>query len=350
MNNTVYKIHLWWYKFEHKRLVYIAIGIWLCSLVIIASVFHFRWRHHNEPHVVGVSYSLKTAHDFDISVEDSFTALLDDLQIREFRLMSYWDLHEKDRNIYDFSELDLLFEEVGKRNGSITLSIGARQPRWPECHIPEWAKNLDKTDYQAELLEYISEVVNRYKSHPALDTYQLENEAVLKSFGVCEEPDRKLLRQEYELVKSLDSSHKVIMSQSNQYGFPVRGPEPDAYGFSVYKKVHEGRILNRVITHPIPAWYHSFRANIIEIFHQRPVIIHELQMEPWGDRATQKMSIDEQNQSMSTKQIHKNFKFAKKTGIKTMYLWGAEWWYWRTVEYDDPSIWETVRAEVDTLR
>jgi hypothetical protein len=99
------------------------------------------------------------------------------------------------------------------------------------------------------------------------------------------------------------------------------------------------------IVYPTPIWYHRLRAAIITAYSGKPIIIHELQMEPWGPVDFKDLSIEEQNKSMSTDQISKSFRFARQTGIKEMYLWGGEWWYWRKVG-GDPSVWEKVRAEL----
>jgi 2-iminoacetate synthase ThiH len=53
--------------------------------------------------------------------------------------------------------------------------------------------------------------------------------------------------------------------------------------------------------------------------------------------------LNEQDKTMSAEDIKKNIAFAKKTGIKEVYFWGAEWWYFRA-QNGDPQILETVKA------
>ncbi len=68
-------------------------------------------------------------------------------------------------------------------------------------------------------------------------------------------------------------------------------------------------------------------------------------MEPWGQQDFKNLSIAEQNKSMSIRQIPKSFMFARQIGMKDIYLWGGEWWYWRMVN-GDPSVWETVKRQL----
>jgi hypothetical protein len=68
-------------------------------------------------------------------------------------------------------------------------------------------------------------------------------------------------------------------------------------------------------------------------------------MEPWGPQATRELSIEEQNKSMSLKQMHRNFAFGRKIGTNDIYTWGGEWWYWRKVKFGDNGPWEVIRSE-----
>ena len=79
--------------------------------------------------------------------------------------MSYWDEHEKLPGEYDFKALDEQLELIARYGGEVSLCIGARQPRWPENHWPEWAWNLPKPERDVALLMYIESVVRRYKDN-----------------------------------------------------------------------------------------------------------------------------------------------------------------------------------------
>lgn len=338
------RLQQWWRHLWVRLVTYVLVSFGVVMAMIgLLNVFVFT--PIKDPDY-GVSFSVKEARKLDLDWQANFTALLDDLGFGRLRLMSYWDESEKVRGTLDFTDLDWQFSEAAKRGVKISLAIGLRQPRWPECHQPEWADNLTGNAWKQALYAYMEVVVKRYKDNPALDTYQLENEGMNNWFGKCDAPDRDRLIEEFNLVKQWDPDHKVIMSLSDQHGYPIGQPVPDIYGFSIYRVVWNDKIPPAgYIIYPTPIWYHRMRAAIITTYSHRPIIIHELQMEPWGPVDFKDLSIDEQNKSMSLNQIGKSFRFARQTGIKEMYLWGGEWWYWRKAG-GDPTVWEKVRAEL----
>lgn len=299
----------------------------------------------------GASFSVLYAKELGVDWKANFTALLDDMQIRNFRLMSYWTSIEPEKGAFNFEDLDWQMNEAAKRGASVSLAIGMRQPRWPECHKPQWYKDLQtKQQKDDAIVAYTKAVVERYKNNPALSSYQLENEAVNNWFGECtpEDIDQKRLEREFEVVKATDQNHPVYMSLSDQHGLPLGKPVPDKYGFSVYRIVWNNKTgpFKFYVTYPTPVWYHRLRALWIKTFKHRDVFIHELQVEPWGPVATKDLSIAEQNRSMGPKQIHENVSFARRIGKQDIYTWGGEWWYWRKTQLSDPTIWNAVKQEL----
>ena len=75
------------------------------------------------------------------------------------------------------------------------------------------------------------------------------------------------------------------------------------------------------------------------------MIIHELQAEPWPPGPLSTASIEEQNKSMDAKRLASRFEYGEATGIRTIYMWGAEWWYSRMINNHDPSVWNTAKFE-----
>jgi len=49
---------------------------------------------------------------------------------------------------------------------------------------------------------------------------------------------------------------------------------------------------------------------------------------------------------MNAETLKNRIEYGKATGLKTIDLWGAEWWYWRKVKRDDPSIWEAAKQSI----
>ncbi len=292
----------------------------------------------------GVSFSVKQCRNFGIDAGDTLMWLLTTGKFKRFRLMSYWNEHEKTPGHYDFSELDKQIIAIDEAGGKISLCLGARQPRWPENHWPGWAWQVDKATRSAALLKFIEAVVNRYKKNPAIISWQLENEALLKDWGDRAEVDRQRLHEEYQLVKRLAPKIPIIMTTSTSWGIPFFGPIPDVVGFSFYNTVWRDGKYHHSLFYP---WVHRLRKWLILTLHQRRSFIHELQLEPWGPTAIWKMSREEQDKSMDTVAIARNIKLGKAIKAGPYDLWGAEWWYWRHLKGDD-SIWQAVRQAVST--
>lgn len=333
------KPNRWW----HWLLIALA---FLVSLIYTAPLWNPVVFPPVKDPVIGASFSEKRARELGLDWQANFTALLDDMHITTFRLMSYWDEHEKERSVYDFSSLDWQIEEAGKRGATVSLALGLRQPRWPECHQPAWANELTGSEWKQAMYTYIETVVKRYESNPTVINWQLENEGVNQWFGLCDKPDRERLHEEYALVDKL-SSKPIWMSLSDQHGYPVTTPVPDKYGYSVYRTVWSEKTwpYKGYLTYPTPIWYHKLRGAIIKSYTGRDIYIHELQLEPWGPIDTKDMTVAEQDISMSPAKIKDNMLFAREIGAHEIYTWGSEWWYWRKV-HGDPTIWATVK---DTL-
>ena len=286
----------------------------------------------------GASLSTKQCHSFDLRPVEVIKAAFKDLGLRRFRLMSYWDEIEAKPGVYDFSGLDKQISAIEAFRGEVSLCLGVRQPRWPESHWPSWAQELSPNERNKKLENFIRKTVERYDKSPSIHSYQLENEALNRTFGVNGEFDRRRLRSEFALVREL-SDKPIIMTTSNTWGLPLRQPCPDIYGFSLYRiQYHNGAYRRSWV----PGWWHPLRAKLIRLTRNRPVFIHELQCEPWGPVSTWEMSSAEQAKSMSLEQLRGNLNYAKQTGLYPIDLWGLEWWYWRK-QHGDPAPWKLVK-------
>lgn len=309
--------------------------------------YWYQQKHKHEPLSMGVTFIPNYAEYFGLNEQDTLRAILDDLGVKRLRLVSYWKDIEKEQGTYDFTQLDWQFRMAEKAGAQINLSLGLRQPRWPECHMPSWAEQQDKSIWYPKLKDFMTAVVNRYKDSPALISYQVENEFFMTIFGECKDFDRERLVDEYNLVKRLDPSRPIIVTRSNNWGgIPVYAPTPDVYGVAVYKRVFDYSATHRYFEYPYPPWFYALLGGMGEIVHGKPLIIHELQMEPWlpdGYEINQLSSVREQDKSMNAKRLADRFQYAQDTGLRTIDCWGAEWWYWRKVKAHDPSLWNTAR-------
>lgn len=344
----------WWSKNWLTKLVTVLI---VTIIVLLASLYGVaRWytaSNASQPIGMGVSFVPDYARALGVDAEKTMDALIDDVGVRQFRLVSYWNKHEPTQGTYDFSDLDWQFEKAETANAKISLAIGLRQPRWPECHMPEWAKIMPENEWQHALNAYLETVVKRYKDSPSLVSYQLENE-YFNDFGECPDHTRERLVNEYNLVKKLDAKHPVIISRSNNMPSLVLGdPQPDIVGASVYRRVWDAKFTKSYYTYPLPSWYYAASAGLQKIATGKNTVLHEMQMEPWpahGKFITD-VSLEEQDKSFKSSDFASRVEFAKNTGMRSIDLWGAEWWYWRMEKANDPSFWNEAKKtfhEVDS--
>jgi hypothetical protein len=343
LGDMISALKRFWKRHKILSVVFIT-TIVLISIIVWQSVISLQMlmKNHGGPAVYGASFSPEQATALGLDWKETYQALLSDLGIKRFRLNSYWDVLEPKQGEYDYSSLDYELEQAKAHGATVTLSIGLRQPRYPECHQPGWASSMSKNDQDQALYSFVTQVVNRYKNDSTIESWQLENEAVNTVFGVCAHYDRDRLISEFGLVKRLDSSRPVIMSVSNEYGLPVGDPRPDEFSLSVYRIVNNAHLPGGYFTYPFTPLFHGLRAAIIERFIHRPVFVGELQAEPWGPKFLADMSMDEQNKSMDAAKLTSIVQYARDTGLSTFDLWGAEWWYWR-LQHGDPSVWAAAK-------
>lgn len=313
-----------------------------------------RWyisQNSSTPMKVGVTFIPNYAIYYNLDPKQTMRALIDDLQIKQFRLVSYWNDYEPEPNKYDFTNLDWQFKYAEDAGAKVSLAIGLRQPRWPECHMPKWAEEIPKEQWQNELKDYMKVVIDRYKNSPALESYQLENEFFMKVFGICPDHSRDRLIDEYNFVKQQDSKHPVIISRSNNAaGIPLGEPRPDEFGISIYKRVWDKTITKRYFEYPFPAWFYGFLAGAGKIVTGKDMIIHELQAEPWAPTETKLASLAEQDKSLDARRLRQRFRYGEATGMREMYLWGAEWWYWRKAKHNDDGVWNVAKEEIHRIQ
>ncbi|MCA9349341.1 hypothetical protein KC878_04360 [Candidatus Saccharibacteria bacterium] len=338
-----------WQKIRPKsRLAYVMNSLLitfllLCSLVYFAGVW-YRRQASTTPLTWGVSWSYKFARELGVDPQAGLEAVASELPISRLRLMSYWDVHEATRGQYNWQELDEQIAIAEKYDKQVSLAIGLRQPRWPECHMPDWAKQLPADDWRKELQNYLQATVERYDSSPNVVEYQLENEFFTGFFGECPDHDRERLENEYSLVKSL-TSKPIVITRSNNFlpSWPIGQPRADRTAFSIYKRVH-----NPVgyYEYPYPVWFYAGIAGLTKITTGVDTFIHELQVEPWGPVSTADLNDQEQQQSMDANRLSKRLSYAYATGMRTIDLWGAEWFYWRKTYWNDSSVWTTIQQEL----
>lgn len=290
----------------------------------------------------GVNFSQMQAEDLRMDWKKMYTAILADLGVRHIKLMTQWDFIEDKRGKYHFDDVDWQIEQAENYDAKIIYVVGMKSGRWPECHLPNWFDGLSKSQQQDELLKYIQEVVTRYKDSKSIIAWQVENEPLF-NFGECPWYDKKFLIKEVQLVKSLDATRPVIISDSGEQSLWLgAGKIGDLVGVTMYRKLWFGAPSGFGFygTFPIPAVFYYQKSQLVKYLFDKKVIGVELQAEPWAYKKYHDVSLKEQEKTMSLEQFKDNVSYAKKTGFDTFYFWGVEWWYWMKEKQDRPEIWD----------
>ncbi len=291
----------------------------------------------------GVNFSQKQAELLGLDWKETYLALIDDLKVEDIKLTTYWDLIEKEEGKYNFEDLDWQIKTAESRGVKILLVIGMKTPRWPECHIPDWAKNLSKAQQQEKILQLIEKIVLKYESRTSIIRWQVENEPFFP-FGECPWVDKNFLKKEIAKVRFLDLQERpIVISDSGEGSFWVQAAKlGDIVGTTMYKKVWV-RQLGVYLTYPLPPTFYWRKAQIIKNLFGEEVICTELQVEPWGPKLLYDSPVEEQEKTMNLEQFKYNIEFAKRTGLKEFYLWGGEWMYWMKEVQNKPEIWNEAR-------
>ncbi len=297
---------------------------------------------------LGITFSKPFAQSLGLDWRAAYLALLDEVGVRHVRIPTYWNQVERVEGQYDFADIDWMMDEAHKRGARVVLTLGMRQPRWPECHFPDWVRDVPREVLSVKVQQLLITTVNRYKAHPALEYWQVENEPLLEFFGECPRPDRQLIQDEVSLVRALDD-RKIVMTVSGELS--AWYPEAlwgDILGSTLY------RITWNETLAKLPGYngYWSYWFMPASIYRVKAFLvgqdlddfwIAELQAEPWfpGDPLTTPLT--EQYLSMSPKQLLKNVEYAYRVNPSRVYLWGAEWWYYTKEAFGATEIWETVK-------
>ena len=75
------------------------------------------------------------------------------------------------------------------------------------------------------------------------------------------------------------------------------------------------------------------------------MIIHELQAESWApnNKHVSEISVEEGDKSFNAERFKDRVEFGKATGMREVYLWSGEYWYFRMVKQNDPSLWNVAK-------
>ncbi len=321
-----------------KRILYWSIGLVVVGLFALWLLVQ---KPVPEQITYGMSFNTPYARELGLDWRETYDALIDDLQVRHFRLAAHWPMVEPVPNVYNFAELDYQIKRAEEVGATVVLAVGRRLPRWPECHIPTWVREISLAEQQSVQLRYMEQVIRRYQNSPAVVMWQVENEPFLNVFATeqCGELDVTFLEKEIALVRTLDTTRQILVTDSGNLGTWVgayrRG---DVFGTSVY--VHFWNPELGQFRTVLPAWAYRVKDNLMKTFYgEKPTVLIELSGEPWLLEPITDVPIEVQFTRMNLQKFEDILSYAEATHFDTQYLWGAEWWYWLSLQ-GHPEMWE----------
>lgn len=321
--------------------LFIFLVILALAILILAGLFWYSYKPAPKQITYGMSFNVPYARELGLDWKKTYDAMLDELGVRELRLAAHWPLVEPTKDVFNFTELDYQLDRAAAVNAHVILAVGRRLPRWPECHIPDWAQSLSWEEQQAEILAYMDVVVNRYKDHRAVVSWQLENEPYLEVFAkdYCGDFDEVFLERELAHLRSLDSTRPILITDSGNLGrWSGAYRHGDYFGTSVYVYFWNPEFGQfRTI---LPAWSYWLKEGLMRLrYGEKETVLIELSAEPWLIEPITDVTIETQFTRMDLAKFEEILTYAKATRFARQYLWGVEWWYWLK-QHGHPEFWE----------
>jgi len=319
----------------------IAFVVCFFLVILATAVFILIQKEIPKKITYGMSFNAMYAEELGLDWRETYDAILNDLGVRHLRLAGHWPRVEPVQGQFDFSELDYQISMAEAFGAEVILAVGRRLPRWPECHLPDWSRVIDITSRNNAQLVYMTAVVQRYKDSPAVKYWQVENEPFLKAFAFehCGELDIDFLDKEIALVRELDPSRAIIITDSGNlgtwHGAYQRG---DVFGTSVYVHFWNPE-LGQFKTVLPPATYRLKDNLMALIYGRKPSVLIELSSEPWLVAPVPEVPLEVQFTRMDLAKFEDILSYAKDTRFEKQYLWGAEWWYW-LMKQGHPEFWQ----------
>jgi hypothetical protein len=316
---------------------------WTLGIAAVGLLALFLLAQKAEPETItyGMSFNTPYARELGLDWKVTYDAILDELGVRHLRLAAHWPMVEPIQNVYNFSELDYQIERAEEVGAEIIFGVGRRLPRWPECHTPTWAVNMDVADRNAAQLHYMEAVVNRYKDSPAIKIWQVENEPFLALFAFdhCGELDTDFLDKEIELVRALDDTRPILVTDSGNLGtWTGAYSRGDRFGTSVY--VHFWNPELGQFRTVLPSWFYRVKDNLMALrYGEKDSYLIELSAEPWLLEPIVDVPLEIQFTRMNLEKFEDILEYAENTHFEKQYLWGAEWWYWLHLQ-ERSEMWE----------
>lgn len=324
-----------------KRMIFILI----LFILSVGFIFIIQLNKVTYPVSFGISFNQNHAKSLGLDWKETYTDMLKELQPEYIRIAAMWSEVEKEAGTFDFADVDWMMDMAKKYESKVTLVVGQKAPRWPECHVPVWLNNYSDADAsKTHLFDYIDKTVERYKDHEALEIWQVENEPFIRfKFGECDNYRKDLVEEEIAFVKEKDSSHKIMVTDSGEIATWRKSSRAgDIFGTTLYRIVRTPK--GKIWTYDwLPAAYYNIKARLWGRSYE-DFFVAELQAEPWfTDAGAENTPVAEQEKTMNIERLEKHIEYTRHVGASRAYLWGVEWWYFMKEKQDDARYWEMVK-------
>jgi Beta-galactosidase len=319
----------------------------LSALVVVLGVIVAALAYKPVPERIayGMSFNTVYARELGLDWKETYDAILGELGVRRLRLAAHWPMVEPANDVWNFEELDYQVQKAEDVGATVIMAVGRRLPRWPECHIPDWVSKETIAEQQHQQIAYMTAVVDRYKDNPAIIYWQVENEPFLAMFAFehCGPLDEDFLATEVALVKELDPTRPILVTDSGNLGtWAGAYRHGDAFGTSVY--VHFWNPELGPFKTFLPPWFYRAKEQVMHLWYgDKPTFLIELSAEPWLIEPVTAVPLTVQYSRMNVEKFNEILEYAKDTRYDQQYLWGAEWWYWLHKQ-NEHAMWERGQA------
>lgn len=335
------RFSLWRYRF---------LCVFIFTLGLLFAFLFIGWPKTTKHITYGITWSIPYAQFLGVDSQDGLSAVLTEMNIKHVRLPAYWPLVEPSPDLLQTAWLKAQLDIVEKNGAKATVVLGARQPRWPECWIPDWALARTEQEQKDAQLVYIDHVFETLKDHPAISAWQIENEANLRSFMKCRGNDNAFVKQEIDRIRAMEQSRPnprpIVTTESGELtSWLTFAMNADQIGFSVYRVVRQpsGWVFRYTL---VPPWFYGRKAALLSPFIKK-TYVSEFQMEPWATTDIREATPQENNETFSVKDVDAHFDYAEKMGYQQIDLWGAEWWYWMKTQKGNTDYWNAIKERVN---
>lgn len=322
-----------------KKILYVLIAI---LILLLAVGVYFYQAFKPQVATFGITYSGRYAAYLGFDPRQVYMDILTDLKPQKMRLMAYWEDIEPERGKFDFTNMDQMLMEAARYKVDIILVLGHKQPRWPECHQPDWFNGLNPAEQNPAVLNMVKQATEHFKQFSAIKSWQIENEPYFVFGGSCSPVAVDLVQAEIQTVKALDN-RPVVITDSGEMGNWERAADlgADQLGVTMYRTVHSDTF--GYYQYPLPPLFYRIKAGVFEKLKNKPLVGIELQAEPWFTKGVFGTDLDTQKSLMNAKIFQENVQYARRVGFGDNYLWGVEWWYWMAKTKDDWGMWTTAK-------